>query len=101
MARKREEIASKEILECSFKPKINIDYPLEQSRIDRFDNLHNFGTKHIQNKKARPIEEIEIEKNEKECTHKPEISKEIVDFTQNLDAYNQSSYHMFFDRLKN
>lgn len=100
MARKRVETESKEILECSFKPKINNDYTLEHSRIDRFENLHKNGTKHIQNKKDRAKEEIEVEKNAKECTHKPLITNEIIDFNQKTNAFDQSSYHTFFDRLK-
>jgi len=100
MAKKKEETESKELVECSFRPKINSDYPLEQSRIDRFEALHKVGTKLIQNKKEKTKEEYEIEKNGKECTHVPLVSKEIADYSEGANAFDGASYNMYFERIK-
>ena len=75
MAKKREEEESKELVECSFIPKINSEYPIDQPRNDRFDHLYRIGKDHIANRSDRKREDIEREKNEKECTHKPAMSK--------------------------
>ena len=75
MAKKREETESKELVECSFNPTINIDFPFDQSRNDRFEHLYRIGREQIINKSDRKREDIEKEKNEKECTHFPKIAK--------------------------
>jgi hypothetical protein len=75
MAKKREENESKELVECSFNPKINNDYALEQSRQDRFENLYKIGKDTIANKTDKKREDFEKEKNENECTHKPAVTK--------------------------
>ena len=75
MAKKREETESKELVECSFNPKINTDFPLEQSRNDRFEHLYRIGKEQLTNKSDKKKEDIEKEKNEKECTHKPNVTK--------------------------
>jgi len=101
MAKKREETESKELVECSFNPKINSEYPLEQSRIDRFEGLYKVGAKRIQNKKEKTKEEYEIEKNGKECTHIPLVSKEIFDYSEGNNTFDgNSSYSIYFERIK-
>ena len=62
-------------MECSFNPTINIDFPFDQSRHDRFELLYRIGREQIINKSDRKREDIEKEKNEKECTHFPKIAK--------------------------
>jgi len=100
MAKKREEMESKELEACSFTPKINTDFPLDQPRNDRFENLSKLGTKHLQARKDKTKEEYEVEQNGKECTHKPNVSKETIDFSQVSLSFDQDSYHMYFDRVK-
>ena len=78
MAKNRLDLENKEISECSFKPKINFDYSFSQSnnvdinsKNDRYEKLYKMGTKMLLNRKDRQIEEIEVEKNSKECSFKP------------------------------
>ena len=75
MAKKKEEKESKELAECSFNPKINNDFPVEQQRSDRFENLYRLGKETIANRRDKKIEEFEREKNEKECTHQPVLTQ--------------------------
>jgi hypothetical protein len=116
MAQKRVEKENKEISECSFKPRINTDYSFSNSQTqdyvnmknERFDKLYKLGTNINLNRKDRNYDEVEIEKNAKECTFKPVListylvyySRE-VNFDTNPRQFEDSSYQKHFDRLKN
>jgi hypothetical protein len=78
MAKKREENESKELVECSFNPKINNDYPVDHQRNDRFENLYRIGKEQIANRSDKKSEDVEREKNEKECTYKPSLTQYIL-----------------------
>jgi len=99
-AKRREENESKELADCSFRPKINNEYVLEQPRDNRFEGLYKVGTKHLQTRKDRPREELEIEQNGKECTHKPNVTKDMPDFSQSSVTFDDASHHSYFDRTK-
>jgi len=99
-AKRREENESKELVECSFRPKVNSEYPTEQPRDNRFETLYKVGTKHLQVRKDKPKEEYEIEANGKECTHKPNITKESFDYSQSTVSFDDESHHSYFDRTK-
>ena len=74
MASKREEMTRNEVKQCSFAPKIQ-EFALDQPRGERFENLYRLGTKFLQNRKDKSLEEVEMEKNGKDCTYKPKIRK--------------------------
>lgn len=84
MAKKRVDLENKEISECSFKPKINIDYSFSQSnneistKNERFDKLYKMGTKMLLNRKDRLNEDLEVEKNAKECIFKPVLLNKYI-----------------------
>ena len=108
MAKKRLEIENKEISECSFKPKINVDYSFSQSQNgellnnpkERFDKLYKLGTNMLLNRKDRQYDDIDVDKNAKECVFKPNINSSPVKFEQDTNAFEGSSYQKQFDRLK-
>ena len=97
----KEELEKKQLQECTFKPKINITYPLmkknskeknkdidknsdenknkddnkksneEKKNINRIEELYEKGKKELQSRKDRTKEEIEIEQQKNECTFQP------------------------------
>jgi hypothetical protein len=75
MAKKKEEIESKEYNQCTFKPKIIQTPDLEpHSRVDRFEQLYKIGTSTNLNKKDKKKEDLET-LDEKLLTFKPNIEK--------------------------
>jgi len=101
MAKKKEEEEHKELDSCTFSPKI-LEYLLEQPRNNRFDTLFKMGTRVNQNRKDRPRAEIEVEKNGKECTFKPNLSIDLPaakSFPKEED-FEHFSYQYFYHRLK-
>ena len=105
----KEEFSNAEMLGCTFKPKINEGHPTSRENVEqpedksaRWDKLYKMGIQIISNKKDKPKSEIEIETYGKECTFKPNITKEMVpenDKIQN-DIYNEKSYELLYSRLK-
>jgi len=101
MAKKKEEEEHKELDYCTFSPKI-LEYILEQPRKDRFDTLFKMGTRVNQNRKDRPRAEIEVEKNGKECTFKPNLVIDLPAATSfpKEEDFEHFSYQYFYHRLK-
>jgi len=108
MAQKREEIESKELSNCTFKPKVNVEYSFSNTihenstqKTDVFDNLYKHGKNLKVNRKDRTKEEIEIEKNGKECVFNPQINSNPIDFSKSPPGnYNSPEYQKYFERLK-
>ena len=80
---------------CTFKPKINANaqyknniIPIGNSSIleQRMDFLYKKGTEKILNKKDKTLDEIEVERNKKDFTFKPNIHNVNYDvFKKNFD----------------
>jgi len=84
---KKQEKEKETLKECTFKPKINSNSVKmnESSKKDskkRIDQLYKIGKTILTNKKDKTKDEIEAEKNQKECTFKPNIEKKRVKFQQ-------------------
>ena len=110
----KEELEKKQLKECTFRPKINQEY---RSRIggsvqnkesksqkkNRMLELYEKGTADIKKKKDRKKEEIEVEKQIKECTFHPNIKRQqIVPETKfHNDIYQEKEYKDLYERLKN
>ena len=75
MAKKKEEIESKEYNQCTFKPKLCINPEIDvQNRADRFEQLYKLGTSTNLNRKDKSKEDYDI-KDEKLLTFKPNTDK--------------------------
>lgn len=81
-AKFKEELITKELSHCTFKPQIINNYHsqreevgLENSRVPRIEQLYKMGIQIIENKKDRPKHEIEVELYGKECVHQPNTKK--------------------------
>jgi hypothetical protein len=105
----KEEISSNEMANCTFKPAINTDYVStrksleEDGRKDRFNKLFHQGTQIISSKKDRAKEDIDLEKNQSECTFKPQLSQVKVEDDRKIknDIYKEKSYELLYSRLAN
>jgi hypothetical protein len=120
----KEEMQKKEIKECTFKPKINQTYPMAKKRNkeaneenkneknlkknkskNKFEELYEIGKNKIQAKKNKPREEIELERQRKECTFQPNINniniQKIPKTNFINDIYNEKEYKYLYERLKN
>jgi hypothetical protein len=92
-----------ELKQCTFKPKLT-KYEGELlsnnlTREERFGLMYKKGVDLVKNKKNRPTEEYEYDKNIEECTFKPKIAS----FNNNnLDNkyYNKEDYIEFNERMK-
>ena len=119
----KEEMQKKEIKECTFKPKINQTYPMAKKKNkeaneenkneknlkknkskNKFEELYEIGKNKIQAKKNKPREEIELEKQRKECTFQPNINniniQKIPKTNFINDIYNEKEYKYLYERLK-
>lgn len=105
----KEEFSNKEMEGCTFTPKINTDYHRGdgeeiEDRNGRIERMYKMGMQIISSRKDKPKEDIEVELYGKECTFKPEIKKEFNishDDKYNNDIYNDKSYELLYNRLKN
>ncbi len=78
LAKRKEELESKELKLCTFKPKINSNYESNNSNFNdsnRIDTLYKAGVNKNVGRKDRPKEEFELEKYGKNCSFKPKIKK--------------------------
>ena len=78
MAKKKEEHESRELKQCTFKPKI-LNYEsnnnlnnTENNRNDTFEVLYKVGLAKTIGRKNRTKEDFELEKYGKNCSFKPE-----------------------------
>jgi hypothetical protein len=111
-AKIKEELSNKELEGCTFKPKINSGYHAGRDGVEiedrsgRLNKLYKLGIQIVSAKKDRPRDELEIEQNGTECTFKPNTQKsnEIPikeDPKIQNDIYNEKSYELHYNRLKN
>ena len=70
MAKKKEEHESRELKQCTFKPKILNN--TENNRNDKFEVLYKVGLAKTIGRKNRTKEDFELEKYGKNCSFKPE-----------------------------
>ena len=119
----KEELANKDIKECTFKPKINSNYPVyikpkkenyekykkfisnkssDKNKNDRIEEMYEEGKKTVRLRKDRNKIDIEIEKQKKECTFRPNVypNKKIKKNNYISDIYNEKQYISLYDRLK-
>jgi hypothetical protein len=109
-AKLKEEFGNKEVMECTFKPKINkvsIEGKADSVEVEdsskRWEKLFKMGTQIISTKKDKPREEIEKELHGEHCTFKPDIKSRPVtedDSKFKNDIYDKS-YELLYTRLKN
>ena len=110
----KEELDKKQFKECTFRPKINQEYrniiggstlkkKNESERKNRMFELYEKGTADIKKKKDRKREEIEIEKQIKECTFHPNIKRQTKSPETKFhnDIYQEKEYRNLYERLKN
>ena len=68
---------NKELENCTFKPNVNHNYPLKEnedgSQMGRIEYLYKMGLQIFLNRKDKTKDDIDKEKNEKECTFTPNI----------------------------
>jgi len=124
-AKKKEELENKKILECSFKPKINLKFPsyinfkkeklekytkfinkknTDKKTFSRLEEMYEEGTKTMKGRKDRSKAEIELEEQKHECTFQPHLytstnqkkSKDNII----IDIYNEKQYKSLYERLK-
>lgn len=82
-ASKKAEMEKKQIAECTFHPKVNVEYSFSNNttlenqnpRSERFEILYKTGKNNNLNRKDKTKEEIDVEKNSKECLFHPQINK--------------------------
>ena len=115
----KEELEKKELKECTFKPKINQDYANKMSnkeknasinvnantnneKKNRMIELYEKGTADIKKKKDKTSEEIELERQIKECTFHPKIKIEekMVETKFINDIHGEKEYRNLYQRLK-
>ena len=106
----REELQKKEMENCTFKPKTNNFSSITKSRgANRFNELFHKGSEKEKNRKNKTQEEFEFEKYGSECTFRPNIKygKTNINNNQNNnnnfnnDIYNEKSYRLLYERLRN
>ena len=119
----KEELEKKQLSECTFKPKINEkilknqkdkekDLEKEKQGLiknqtktpkERIEELYKYGKKCQKKRKDRTNNEIEVEKAKNELTFQPKIliNLEVPETKFNNDIYNEKSYKLLYDRLKN
>ena len=124
-SKKKEELENKKILECSFKPKINLKFPsyinfkkeklekytkfinkknTDKKTFSRLEEMYEEGTKTMKGRKDRSKVEIELEEQKHECTFQPHLytstnqkkSKDNII----IDIYNEKQYKSLYERLK-
>lgn len=110
----REEKELKELEYCTFKPKINNNYPIRDNIVPLDDNIlrtseyrveqmYKVGTETLISRKNRTRDDMELDKNAKECTFKPNINeKELNNIFEikgnNLN--NDKDIQKFNERMK-
>ena len=71
---------------------------------NKFEELYEQGKKKLQSKKDKSREEIELEKQRKECTFQPNIKNlninQIPKTNFNNDIYNEKEYKYLYERLR-
>ena len=100
----KEENEKKAMLECTFKPKMQNKSTIKKtSGANRFKELFIKGSEKEKNRKNRTQDDFDLEKNGKECTFKPNIeqSTTIPETHFTNDIYNEKSYQIFYERIKN
>ncbi len=69
--------------DCTFKPKINSNYIVDYNKNNdnkdkskrRIEVLYKKGITDVMNKKDKTSDEYDAEKNQKDCTFKPNLEK--------------------------
>jgi len=105
----KEDQHTKELEDCSFRPKINDDYKPDkelievEDRSNRWEKLYKMGIQIITNKKDKPRNDIDQEIHGKECTFKPKMDQNLIKEEKKLknDIYGEKSYDLLYNRLKN
>jgi hypothetical protein len=83
IAKKKEDMESKELKQCTFKPKINSNYESNMNNYnnydsksqDKIDMLYKSGVAKLVGRKDRPKDEFELEKYGKNNSFKPQLIK--------------------------
>ena len=111
----KEELEKKEMIECTFKPKINPEYignknnknikskeaKNEENKKNRMVELYEKGTADIKKKKNKTKDEMEVEAQYKECTfHPKKIKGKIPETKFSNDIYKEKEYKKLYQRLK-
>ena len=117
----KEELEKKELKECTFKPKINQGYVNKNTKKEKEKNslnnvntnmnnekknrvveLYEKGTADIKKKKDKTSEEMEVEKQIKECTFHPniKIEEKIPETRFTNDIHREKEYRNLYERLK-
>ena len=108
----KEELAKKELIECTFKPRINPEYTgnknkklkeskKEENKKNRMEELYEKGTADIKKRKNKTKEQMEVEAQYKECTFQPKKIKEKIPETKfSNDIYKEKEYKKLYQRLK-
>ena len=124
-AKKKEELENKKILECSFKPKINLKFPsyinfkkeklekykkfinknnTDNKTFSRLEEMYKEGTQTMKARKDRSKVEIELEYQIHECTFQPYLytltNQKKIKNNNNIDIYNEKQYQSLYERLK-
>ena len=121
----KEEQENKKIKECTFKPKINLNFPsyinikkhkfekykqlidkndMNNKIFNRLEEMYEQGKNTVKARKDKNKLEIEMEEQIKECTFKPHLYTlpEEKKSKSNLinDIYNERQYKSMYERLK-
>lgn len=102
----QEKVKETELMECTFKPKINEDPSsvTRKNEPDRLGSLYQKGKQHQRERRDRERDEFDIERYGKDCTFAPNLSEknEIIDDGRiKNDIYHERSYELLYTRLKN
>jgi hypothetical protein len=108
----KEELEKKEMVECTFKPKINPEYTggknnkskegkNEENKKNRMVELYEKGTADIKKRKNKTKDEMEVEAQIKYCTFQPKkITQKIPETKFSNDIYKEKEYKKLYQRLK-
>ena len=111
----KEELAKKEMVECTFKPKINPEYTggknnknnkakegkNEETKKNRMVELYEKGTADQKKRKDRTKDEMEVEAQKIFCTFQPKkVTQKIPETKFTNDIYKEKEYKKLYQRLK-
>ena len=108
----KEELEKKEMVECTFKPKINPEYTggknnkskeakNEENKKNRMVELYEKGTADIKKRKNKTKDEMEVEAQIKYCTFQPKkVTQKIPETKFSNDIYKEKEYKKLYQRLK-
>ena len=107
--KQRKQKEEEEMKQCTFKPKINTNHKKDNDDIqfpnveERAELLYKKGTEILLNKKDKTSDEIEVERNKKDFTFKPNIHEVNYDvFKKNKRLVNEDAdVKKLMERLEN